>query len=46
MNVDRLVEREPFIEVLGESQCMAFRVGLREFAIGVAGAGNQAVSNV
>ena len=46
MDVDRLIEGEFFLEVIGEFAGVFFGVGGREFAIGVAGAGDEAAADV
>ena len=46
MNVDRLVQSDSLFEVVGQFQRVAFGVRRGEFAIGIAGAGNQAAAQI
>ena len=46
MNVDRLVEGDAFIQMIADGQRVALRVGEREFAAGIAGAGDETAANI
>ncbi len=45
MDVDRQVDRDPRLEIVGESQRMALGIGGGELAAGIAGAGDQAAAD-
>lgn len=45
VDVDRLVERDAFVEMLGQRHRVALGVGGGEFAAGIAGAGDQRAAN-
>src|SRR5258708_6359912 len=46
VNIDGLIQRQFFVEIIGQRERVTFGVGLRKLAIGIASASDEAIANM